>query len=62
MTDLFLGASTGFYFFSQELAETLRAEHPENYPDDNHKPEMAIALTAFEGLMDSDRSLKLMSS
>ncbi|XP_033638129.1 mannose-6-phosphate isomerase-like [Asterias rubens] len=34
----------------KELAETLRAEHPENYPDDNHKPEMAIALTAFEGL------------
>ncbi|XP_038050302.1 mannose-6-phosphate isomerase-like isoform X2 [Patiria miniata] len=32
------------------LAETLHAEHPENYPDDNHKPEMAIALTPFEGL------------
>ncbi|KAF3762869.1 mannose-6-phosphate isomerase [Cryphonectria parasitica EP155] len=32
------------------LAEQLHARDPKNYPDDNHKPEMAIALTHFEGL------------
>lgn len=31
------------------LAKQLRASDPKNYPDDNHKPEMAIALTPFEG-------------
>lgn len=31
------------------LAQELHARDPENYPDDNHKPEMAIALTDFEG-------------
>ncbi|KAJ5757153.1 Mannose-6-phosphate isomerase [Penicillium nucicola] len=35
---------------SKELAEKLHVRDPENYPDDNHKPEMAIALTPFEGL------------
>ncbi|KOS22672.1 Mannose-6-phosphate isomerase [Escovopsis weberi] len=32
------------------LAEQLHARDPKNYPDDNHKPEMVIAVTPFEGL------------
>lgn len=35
---------------NKKLAEQLHAKDPQNYPDDNHKPEMAIALTPFEGL------------
>ncbi|KAL4622791.1 mannose-6-phosphate isomerase isoform X1 [Arapaima gigas] len=35
---------------NKELAAKLHAQFPEHYPDDNHKPEMAIALTHFEGL------------
>lgn len=35
---------------NKKLAEQLHAKDPKNYPDDNHKPEMAIALTQFEGL------------
>ncbi|XP_072837909.2 mannose-6-phosphate isomerase [Pogona vitticeps] len=35
---------------NKELAEKLHAQYPEHYPDANHKPEMAIALTPFEGL------------
>ncbi|XP_051548667.1 mannose-6-phosphate isomerase-like isoform X2 [Myxocyprinus asiaticus] len=35
---------------NRELAARLHAQFPEHYPDDNHKPEMAIALTQFEGL------------
>lgn len=35
---------------NKKLAEQLHARDPDNYPDDNHKPEMAIALTDFEGL------------
>lgn len=31
-------------------AEQLHASHPDIYKDDNHKPEMAIALTDFEAL------------
>lgn len=31
------------------LARQLHANDPKNYPDDNHKPEMAIAVTDFEG-------------
>lgn len=34
----------------QELAEKLHIQAPEHYPDANHKPEMAIALTPFQGL------------
>ncbi|KAI1466251.1 mannose-6-phosphate isomerase [Daldinia caldariorum] len=34
----------------KKLAEQLHAKDPKNYPDDNHKPEMAIAITDFEGL------------
>lgn len=33
-----------------ELAKKLHAERPDVYKDPNHKPEMAIALTKFEGL------------
>ncbi|KAI1346079.1 mannose-6-phosphate isomerase [Xylaria sp. FL0043] len=35
---------------NKKLAEQLHAADPKNYPDDNHKPEMAIAITDFEGL------------
>ncbi len=35
---------------NKKLAEQLHARDPKNYPDDNHKPEMAIAVTPFEGL------------
>ena len=34
----------------KELAKKLHLNDPEHYPDDNHKPEMAIALTKFEML------------
>ncbi|KAF3688518.1 Mannose-6-phosphate isomerase [Channa argus] len=34
----------------RELAARLHAQFPEHYPDNNHKPEMAIALTRFQGL------------
>lgn len=33
----------------KSLGKVLFARDPKNYPDDNHKPEMAIALTDFEG-------------
>lgn len=33
----------------KKLAAQLHANDPKNYPDDNHKPEMAIAVTNFEG-------------
>ncbi|KAM7194222.1 putative mannose-6-phosphate isomerase [Rhypophila sp. PSN 637] len=35
---------------NKKLAEQLHAKDSKNYPDDNHKPEMAIAITPFEGL------------
>ncbi|KAL1897264.1 Mannose-6-phosphate isomerase [Ceratocystis pirilliformis] len=35
---------------NKKLAEILHARDPAHYPDDNHKPEMAIAVTPFEGL------------
>ncbi|GFT99340.1 mannose-6-phosphate isomerase [Nephila pilipes] len=34
----------------KETATKLHAKFPDKYPDDNHKPEMAIALTDFEAL------------
>lgn len=33
----------------KELGAKLHVADPKNYPDDNHKPEMAIAVTSFEG-------------
>lgn len=33
---------------TKEHAKELHALLPDKYPDDNHKPEMAIALTTFE--------------
>ncbi|CUS14092.1 unnamed protein product [Tuber aestivum] len=33
----------------KNLAERLHSEDPKNYPDDNHKPEMTIAVTPFDG-------------
>jgi mannose-6-phosphate isomerase len=35
---------------NKKLAEKLHSKDPKNYPDDNHKPEMTIAITPFEGL------------
>lgn len=34
----------------KQLAQVLHSRDPKNYPDDNHKPEMAIALTHFQAL------------
>lgn len=34
---------------TKELARKLHKDDPKNYKDDNHKPEMAIAITPFEG-------------
>lgn len=33
---------------NKKLANQLHLKDPKNYPDDNHKPEMAIAITDFE--------------
>ncbi|CAK9439501.1 uncharacterized protein LODBEIA_P36010 [Lodderomyces beijingensis] len=33
----------------KKLGAQLHQQDPKNYPDDNHKPEMAIAVTDFEG-------------
>uniref|UniRef100_A0A8C5K1C4 Mannose-6-phosphate isomerase n=1 Tax=Jaculus jaculus TaxID=51337 RepID=A0A8C5K1C4_JACJA len=35
---------------NKALAEKLHHQAPQHYPDANHKPEMAIALTSFQGL------------
>ncbi|KAI9776325.1 MAG: Mannose-6-phosphate isomerase [Candelina submexicana] len=35
---------------NKKLAGELHGKDPKNYPDDNHKPEMTIAITPFEGL------------
>ncbi|PNS20276.1 Mannose-6-phosphate isomerase [Sphaceloma murrayae] len=35
---------------NKKLAEKLHAKDSKNYPDDNHKPEMTIAITPFDGL------------
>ena len=35
---------------NKKLAEQLHKNDPKNYPDDNHKPEMTIAVTPFDGL------------
>lgn len=34
----------------KELARALHEDQPSIYKDDNHKPEMALALTGFEAL------------
>ncbi|KAL8686531.1 MAG: hypothetical protein Q9218_007042, partial [Villophora microphyllina] len=34
---------------NKKLAGELHAKDPEHYPDDNHKPEMTIAITPFDG-------------
>lgn len=36
----------------KKLAEELHLRDPEHYPDSNHKPELAIAITQFEILCD----------
>lgn len=36
----------------KKLAQVLHQKDPKNYPDPNHKPELAIALTEFEVLCD----------
>ncbi|KAF9524392.1 RmlC-like cupin domain-containing protein [Crepidotus variabilis] len=35
---------------SKEQAKTLHAQRPDKYPDPNHKPEMALAITPFQAL------------
>jgi len=35
---------------NKTLAEKLHAERPEVYKDDNHKPEMTVAITMFEAM------------
>lgn len=35
---------------NKKLAEQLHEKDGEHYPDDNHKPEMTIAITPFDGL------------
>lgn len=35
---------------NKKLAEQLHAKDGKHYPDDNHKPEMTIAITPFDGL------------
>ncbi|XP_064455928.1 mannose-6-phosphate isomerase-like [Ornithodoros turicata] len=35
---------------TKDLAEELHKASPEHYPDSNHKPEIAVALTEFEAL------------
>ncbi|KAK3628440.1 Mannose-6-phosphate isomerase [Elasticomyces elasticus] len=35
---------------NKKLAEQIHHRDPKNYPDDNHKPEMTIAITPFDGL------------
>ncbi|KAH9824476.1 Mannose-6-phosphate isomerase [Teratosphaeria destructans] len=35
---------------NKKLAEQFHKKDPKNYPDDNHKPEMTIAVTPFDGL------------
>ncbi|TKA74192.1 Mannose-6-phosphate isomerase [Friedmanniomyces simplex] len=35
---------------NKKLAEEVHKRDPKNYPDDNHKPEMTIAVTPFDGL------------
>jgi len=35
---------------NKEHAQKLHSNFPQHYPDKNHKPEMAIALTPFEGM------------
>jgi mannose-6-phosphate isomerase len=35
---------------NKKLAEQLHQKDGKNYPDDNHKPEMTIAITPFDGL------------
>ncbi|KAE9547512.1 hypothetical protein FO519_009274 [Halicephalobus sp. NKZ332] len=47
---------------TKELAKVLHARDPKNYPDDNHKPEMTIALTDFEVLFLQEIFTKLMNS
>ncbi|RDL38935.1 Mannose-6-phosphate isomerase [Venustampulla echinocandica] len=35
---------------NKQLAEQLHKKDSKNYPDDNHKPEMTIAISPFDGL------------
>lgn len=35
---------------NKQQAKQLHAKDPKNYPDDNHKPEISIALSEFEAL------------
>lgn len=47
---------------TKEQAIYLHSKDPKNYPDDNHKPEMAIALTDFELLCGFKRPEEILSN
>ena len=36
---------------NKELAQKLHREQPEKFPDPNHKPEIAVALSRFEAFI-----------
>jgi len=44
------------------LAEKLHAKAPHIYKDDNYKPEMAIAITRFEGLCNFASKKKILKN
>lgn len=47
---------------TKEQAKRLHVNDPVNYPDDNHKPEMAIALSDFELLCGFQKSHGILSN
>lgn len=46
---------------NKKLAQALHHSDPQNYPDPNHKPELAIALTEFEILCDFRPAKEILS-
>jgi mannose-6-phosphate isomerase len=44
---------------NKKLAGQLHLKDPKNYPDDNHKPEMAVAITDFEAFCGFKPLLKI---
>jgi mannose-6-phosphate isomerase len=47
---------------NKQEAEELHARDPEHYPDDNHKPEIAIAIEPLEALLGFDSIDNIVSS
>merc|ERR1719230_814277 len=46
----------------KKLAAKLHATRPDVYKDDNHKPEMAVAITKFEGLCSFQPAYSILSN